>query len=263
MICTDHDLPYLKAIGHIVATTLRVMQSHVKAGITTLELDQIGEDVLTSHGARSAPRHVYQFPGATCICVNNETAHGIPSHRVLQDGDLINIDVSAVKDGYFSDTGASMVVGNHTPKRLATLLKTGQMALTHAMAVAKAGTPINHIGKAIQKVAHTHGYSVIRNLGSHGIGKTLHDEPTFIAHFFDPNDRRILKENQVITIEPFVSLGGSLAKETGDGWTLATKPNQLTVQFEHTLIITPNDPVILSVPSDPTTSTLPGITHPW
>ena len=237
------------------------MQSHVKPGITTLELDQIGEEVLISHGAISAPRQVYQFPGATCICVNNETAHGIPSNRVLRAGDLINIDVSAVKDGYFSDTGASMIVGDHTPKRIADLLAVGQAALTQAIAVAKAGTPINHIGKTIQKVAHSHGYTVIRNLGSHGIGKTLDDEPSFIAHFYDPHDTRYLKDNQVITIEPFVSLGGSIAKETGDGWTLATKPNQLTVQFEHTLIITTSDPVILTRLSDDS-PTLPETTHP-
>ena len=246
MISTETDLPHLKEIGHIVALTLQKMQAFARPGISTLELDQFGESILHQWGALSAPRVVYQFPGATCICVNHQTAHGIPSaNNILKEGDLINIDVSAVKNGYFSDTGASMVLGDPSPK-LSKLLATGQQALLNAMAVAKAGKPIHLIGKAIQATAQSNGFTIIRNLGSHGIGKTLHDEPAFIASYFDAADKRVLQPNQVITIEPFISLGATFAKETGDGWTLATKPKQLTVQFEHTLVVTDDYPIVLT-----------------
>ncbi|NBV42118.1 type I methionyl aminopeptidase [bacterium] len=243
---TQEDIDRLSAIGSIVSRTLQFMKESVRPGITTLELDQMGEAFMNSLGARSAPRLMYNFPGATCICVNHETAHGIPGPRVLKDGDLINIDVSAEKDGYFSDSGASMVVGSVVPPKFERLLKAGRESLENALRVARAGERINLIGKAIEATATAAGYSVIRNLGSHGIGKKLHDEPSFIAGFYDKSDQRVLEENQVITIEPFVSTGATRVREFGDGWTLITKPHQRTVQFEHTIIVTKSDPIILT-----------------
>ncbi len=243
---TNEDFDGLRAVGRVVALTLRHMMSIVKPGMSTLELDQLGESFLNGLGARSAPRLMYQFPGATCICVNNETAHGIPGKRIIQLGDLINIDVSAEMNGYYGDTGASMMVG--TPvEPFTSLLDTGRLALENALKTVRSGSYVNQIGKAIEDTAKRGGYSVIRNLGSHGIGTRLHDEPQFIAGYYDPNDRRILKKNTVITIEPFVSMGAVKARETGDGWTLVTKPHQFTVQFEHTLIVTDDGPLILTV----------------
>lgn len=245
MIATPDDIPKLREIGLIVGKTLAYMCQAVRPGMTTLELDQLGEAFLNSLGARSAPRLMYKFPGATCICVNNETAHGIPGDRVIRDGDLINIDVSAEKDGYFSDAGESLVVGGATGQ-LKLLLETGRRALANAIAVASAGNKLNLIGKAIEDTARQSGFSVIRNLGSHGIGNKLHEEPKFIQGYYDPNDRRVLEENVVITIEPFVSTGAVKARETGDGWTLVTKPHQKTVQFEHTMIVTAQGAVLMT-----------------
>lgn len=247
IVQSDEELMGLRAIGRVVAKTLRFMLEQAKPGVTTLALDQIGEAYLNELGARSAPRLMYNFPGATCICVNHETAHGIPGSKLIQQGDLINIDVSAEMNGFYGDTGASMVVGGPSPE-MKKLLDTGRLALENALKTVKSGSFVNQIGKAIEGTAKQSGYSVIRNLGSHGIGTRLHDEPQFIAGYYDPSDRRVLKKNMVITIEPFVSTGAVKARETGDGWTLVTKPHQRTVQFEHTLVVTDDGPMILTLP---------------
>ncbi|NDC83497.1 type I methionyl aminopeptidase [bacterium] len=245
MIATSNDIGPLKEIGKIVAETLKFMRESVTPGMTTLQLDQLGEDFMNSLGARSAPRLMYRFPGATCICVNHETAHGIPGTKVIRDGDLVNIDVSAEKNGYYSDAGESFVVGSPGPK-LATLLAAGRDALENAINIVRPGVKINQIGKAIEETASRAGFTVIRNLGSHGIGKKLHEEPQFIAGYYDAHDRRILEENVVITIEPFISMGAVRTRDSGDGWTLVTKPHQKTVQFEHTLIVTSDGPLIMT-----------------
>lgn len=246
MIATPSDIVKLKEIGEIVARTLAYMCQTAAPGMTTLELDQMGEAFLNSLGARSAPRLMYNFPGATCICVNNETAHGIPGSKKLRAGDLINIDVSAEKDGYYSDAGESLVIGEASG-RVKQLLMTGREALENAISVVRPSAPLNLIGKAIETTAKKAGFTVIRNLGSHGIGTRLHEEPKFIPGYYDPSDRRILEENCVITIEPFVSLGAVKARDTGDGWTLVTKPHQLTVQFEHTLVVGAAGPILMTV----------------
>ncbi len=245
MIATPTDIIKLREIGLIVAKTLDFMSKSVRPGMTTLALDQRGEDYLNSLGGRSAPRLMYQFPGATCICVNHETAHGIPGPRVIRDGDLINIDVSAEKDGYYSDAGASMCIGEPS-KQLSRLLDVGRLALENAIKIVRPGANLNLIGKAIEDTATRAGYTVIRNLGSHGIGNRLHEEPQFIAGYYDSADRRVLQENVVITIEPFISTGGVKARESGDGWTLSTKPHQKTVQFEHTMVVTADGPLLMT-----------------
>jgi len=246
MIATPEDIVKLREIGLIVGKTLDFMAKSVRPGMTTGELDRLGEDFMNALGARSAPRLMYQFPGATCICVNHETAHGIPGPRIIKEGDLINIDVSAEKDGYFSDAGASQVIGEPS-KQLAKLLAAGQLALENAIKAVKPGVRLNIIGKIIEETAAKAGFTVIRNLGSHGIGNKLHEEPQFIQGYYDPGDRRILEENVVITIEPFVSTGAVKAREIGDGWTLATKPHQKTVQFEHTMVVTADGPILMTL----------------
>lgn len=242
---TKEDIAKLKVIGKIVADTLKLMMNEAKVGMTTKELDNIGKEYLEKHNAHSAPLITYNFPGATCISVNEEIAHGIPSDRILSDGDLINIDVSAELEGYFADTGGSFVLGNSSidQKRV---MKATREALNAAMEVARAGTPLNQIGKAVEKVARKHGLKVIENLGSHGVGRALHEEPGFIANYYDPEDKRILKEGQVITIEPFLSTKTSWVKEASDGWTLLCDEGNLAAQYEHTMVITKNRPIIIT-----------------
>lgn len=180
--------------------------------MTTAELDELGRVYLESFGARSAPKLVYNFPGTTCISLNEDIAHGLPNQTILKEGDLVNIDVSAELNGYFADTGGSFVVGKSSELQKK-VMKAAREALNAAVSVAKAGAPINLIGKQIEKVARKHQLKVIKNLGSHGVGRALHEEPEFIAGFYDPEDRRILKEGQVITIEPFLSTKTEFIKE--------------------------------------------------
>lgn len=242
---TQNDIVKLQVIGKIVADTLKHMISEAKIGMTTLELDLIGAAYLEKFNAKSAPRLTYNFPGTTCISVNEDIAHGIPGDKVLRDGDIINIDVSAELDGYFADTGGSFVLGKSSNIQRKVMLATKE-ALNNAIAVATAGKPINLIGKAIEKVAKKYNLKIIENLGSHGVGRSLHEDPTFIAPYFDSSDHRLLKEGQVITIEPFLSTKTKWVKEANDGWTLFTEPGSVSAQYEHSMIITKNKPIILT-----------------
>jgi len=247
-INSEKDLEGLRKIGKIVARCLQYMQSKLEPGITTGELDAIGGAFLESHGARSAPKLTYGFPGNTCISVNEEAAHGIPGAKIIQAGDLVNIDVSAELDGYFADTGGSAIVPPESKLHLQ-ICTVARKALESAMREAYAGAKLNRIGFAIETEAVKHGLTVIENLGSHGVGRALHEEPEFIAGYYNKKDRRILRENQVITIEPFISSGAREVFENGDGWTLVTNPGIFTAQYEHTLVITKGKPLIMTLPA--------------
>tara|TARA_E500000305_G_scaffold111944_2_gene129780 strand:- start:14394 stop:15140 length:747 start_codon:yes stop_codon:yes gene_type:complete len=243
---TAEDLRELRKIGRIVAITLQEMMACTQPGVTTGELDLVGKALLESHGARSAPKLTYNFPGYTCISVNEEAAHGIPGKRVIQPGDVVNIDVSAEKNGYFADTGGTFVVPPGNPLK-DKLIASTQMALTEACHAARAGRPLNGIGKSIQKVAKQTGFRIIRNLCSHGVGRGLHEEPGEIPGYFVPGDTRVLHEGLVITIEPFLSTKSRIVTEGNDGWTLAGEAGNLSAQFEHTLVITKGKPILLTV----------------
>ncbi len=247
IVKTAQELEALKRIGKIVMQTVLLMGTHLKPGITTQEIDDIGRAYLTEHGARSAPELVYNFPGATCISVNNEVAHGIPGARVLQEGDMVNIDVSAELNGYFGDTGHSFVIGEPSPVQQHVMSVTRQ-ALQNAMAAVKAGALVSVIGQSIEATAKANGCSIIMNLGSHGVGKSLHEDPGFIPPYYDEDDRRILEEGMVITIEPFISNGAWKTQEASDGWTLYTAPEFITAQYEHSMVVTKTGVTILTNP---------------
>jgi methionyl aminopeptidase len=244
-IPSPDDVQALMRIGRIVAMTIEEMRRHLEPGITTKQLDDIGRAFLESHGARSAPELVYNFPGATCISVNDEAAHGVPGDRVIQAGDLVNIDVSAELGGFFSDSGASFPVPPITDAQQ-DLLDATQEALLRAMSVARAGRPIQMVGRVVEGVAKERGYTIIKNLGGHGIGKKLHQQPSFIPHFFDRKEKRRFVEGQVLTLEPFLAMGSKHVDEAADGWTLKTDNGGLSAQFEHTMIITRGEPIILT-----------------
>jgi methionyl aminopeptidase len=247
-INSEKDLEGLRKIGRIVARCLQQMQSKLEPGMTTAELDLIGGKFLEAHGARSAPKLTYNFPGFTCISVNEEAAHGIPGARVLRAGDLVNIDVSAELDGYFADTGGSAIMPPESKLHLQ-ICAAAKQALESAMREARAGAKLNRIGYAIETEAKRNGFTVIENLGSHGVGRALHEEPGFIPGYYDKRDKRVLHKNQVITIEPFISSGAREVVDTGDGWTLATPAGVFTAQYEHTIVITDGSPLVMTLPA--------------
>ncbi len=246
---TKEEMKKMRRIGKVVAETIEVMRDHLEPGITTGELDDIGRDVLERHGARSAPELVYDFPGATCISVNERAAHGIPGDLVVEPGDLVNIDVSAELDGFFADSGASFGVDPIDDAKQ-DLLDATKEALEKAMSMARHGRPIKLVGRVVQGMADERGYTVIRNLGGHGIGRKLHQRPSFIPHFFDRREKRRFQEGQVLTLEPFLAMGARRVEELDDGWTLRTENHGLVAQFEHTLVITRGEPIVLTRRSD-------------
>jgi methionyl aminopeptidase len=243
---SEKEIQYLKAIGRICAETLRKMTGAVRAGMTTRELDEIGRVFLEAEGARSAPQITYNFPTATCISVSPVIAHGIPNEHVLQEGELIHIDVSAERDGYYADTGASLVVSKRD-RNLEKLLDATKAALNKALHAAKAGNPLNGIGRSVQNEARKRGYNVIYDLTGHGIGRKLHENPKEILNFHNPNDERILNEGLVLAIEPFLTTGVGRVIEESDGWSLRTSDRAIAAQFEHTIVVTKNEPIILTL----------------
>ena len=247
-ITTEEQLEKLKAIGRICAVARDAMANAMRAGMTTAELDEIGAKILAENGAQSAPILTYDFPGHTCISVNEEIAHGIPGDRVLKEGDLVNIDVSAAKDGVFADCGASFVLGKGD-RRLETLCRDGKKAMWAGIGAVKSGAPLADIGNAIGKVAKRGGYTLIRNLASHGVGDSLHDQPGEIPTWPERSERRRISDGLVFTIEPFLSLGGHYAEQKSDDdeWTLVADPLAPCVQYEHTIVATPRGALVVTL----------------
>jgi len=241
----ERDVEALKRVGAIVAAARDAMGAQVAPGVTTAELDAIGKAILDRHGARSAPRLAYGFPGVTCISVNDRIAHGIPSRKcVLSVGDLVNIDVSAELDGYWADTGASYPVGAVSAQASA-LLQATRLALQDGMSQARAGAPLRNIGRAVERRAKQCGFKVIRNLCGHGVGRNIHEAPS-VPNTFDRQDRTMLRAGLVITIEPFLTLGSTMAVQDPDGWTLRSSDGSLGAQFEHTMIVTGRGPIVVT-----------------
>ncbi|GEO84035.1 MULTISPECIES: type I methionyl aminopeptidase [Alphaproteobacteria] len=246
IVSSEDDLNGLKEIGRICGNAVKIMGAALEPGITTRELDVIGRKVLEDAGAQSAPEFCYEFPGATCISVNEEVAHGIPGDRKIQAGDLVNIDVSGVKNGLFGDTGSSFIVPPVKPK-IEKLCRDGKRAMWVGLGQVRTGHPMAAIGNAIGTFARKNRYTLIQNLASHGIGHSLHEEPKELSTWPDPDETRIMEEGLVFTIEPFLSLGGLWAEDGDDPWTLYSEPKAPTVQFEHTIVVTKNGPIILTL----------------
>jgi methionyl aminopeptidase len=243
-IDSEKDLLGLMKIGKIAGTALHLMLEQVRPGITTAELDAIGAEYLKAHGAQSAPIVTYKFPGATCISINDEAAHGIPGSRVIREGDLVNVDVSAVLDGYFADTGASIAVPPTTALQQQ-LLDCAHTALEKGLAAATAGKPISDIGKAMEGHVRRCGFRIIRDLPGHGVGRKLHEAPS-VPGYYEKKAKTIMKEGMVFTIEPFVSVKASHIFTAPDHWTLKTMDGSLAAQFEHTVVITGGSPILVT-----------------
>ncbi|MDD7972668.1 type I methionyl aminopeptidase [Roseinatronobacter alkalisoli] len=247
-ITHQDELDGLKKIGRIVANTMHTMAAAMEPGMTTRELDGIGRKLLEQAGAVSAPQATYDFPGTTCISVNEEIAHGIPGDRKLASGDLVNIDVSASLNGYFADTGATFGLGAVCPS-LVRLCRDGKRAMQIGIAQVGHDKPLADIGNAIGKFASKRGYTLIRNLASHGVGKALHEYPEEVATWPTKGDKRRMHDGLVLTVEPFLSRGGMWAMSgKDDAWTLFSEPPAPVVQYEHTVVATRRGAIVITLP---------------
>ncbi len=243
------DLAGLKRIGWIVAETLRTMARSVMPGMKTVELDAIGAGVLRRHGAASTPQREYGFPGVTCISLNDEAVHGIPGDRRIQPGDLVKIDVEADADGYVADAARTVVV-DPGPTHGFGLAFCARSAFWKALLVARAGEPIRSIGRVVENEVRRYGYSVIRELTGHGVGRKAH-EPPMVPNYDEPLCRGTLTEGLVLTIEPVISAGSGRPVEGGDGWTVRTFDGGLSAHYEETIVITGDHPIVLTAAAGP------------
>jgi len=236
----------MQKASEAVAYTLKEMVNYARSGMSTKELDEFGGSILSGFGAKSAPRLTYGFPGWTCISVGDEFCHGIPrDRRILKEGDLINIDVSAELDGYWADNGGSFVLGKDVHQHQK-LVDASKDILRNAISNIKGGVKIADIGHLMETEARKHGYKVIKNLGGHGIGRGLHEEPHDLMNYKNRFDQRRFKKNSVVAIETFISTSSTHAVELKDGWTMVGNNGGYMAQHEHTIVVTNGKPIILT-----------------
>jgi methionyl aminopeptidase len=230
----------------IVGMALRAMTAEVRAGATTGELCEIGSRVLAAHGARSSPPMVYGFPGDVCISVNDEVVHGIPGDRVIQPGDLVKLDLTAEKGGYHTDSAVSVEVPPVSSNGKAhELVHCAERAFRQALGAARAGNRTKDIGRAVERQVGRRGFHVIKELGGHGIGRTIHELPS-VPNYADFSAQHKLTEGLVITIEPIIAVGTGEVTLDKDGWTYRTADGSLSAHYEHTIVITRGEPVLLT-----------------
>jgi len=245
-ISVESELIGMKKVSEVVAYTLKEMKDYARPGISTKQLDDYGAKILMDFGANSAPFKTYKFPGWTCISVENEFCHGIPSaNRILREGELINIDVSAELDGFWSDNGASFVLGEDIYGHQK-LVHASKEILKKALSNIKGGVKVSDIGHLIETEAKKRGYKVIKNLTGHGIGRSLHEEPSEIANFKDRFNLTRFKKNSVVAIETFISTHSNYAVTSNDGWTMVGDRGGFMAQHEHTIVVTDHKPIILT-----------------
>lgn len=244
------ELIGMKKASEAVALTLKAMRNYAKPGMTTKELDDFGAKFLSEFGAKSAPYLTYGFPGCTCISVNNEFCHGIPSaKRVLKEGDLVNIDVSAELDGFWSDNGGSFVLGQDINQQQS-LIEASREILHKAIYNIKGGVRISDIGHIMETEAKKRGFRVIKNLGGHGIGRSLHEQPDELLNYRNRFDQRRFKKNSVVAIETFIATTSSYTMELNDGWTMVGNKGGFMAQHEHTIVVTEGKPIVLTEMND-------------
>jgi methionyl aminopeptidase len=245
-IQTPADYEGLRRVGRIVHLVLDLIERQVQPGVSTGELDRRAATLVTACGARSAPAMVYGFPGTVLISVNDEIVHGIPGSRRLARGDLVKLDVTLEKDGYMADAARTVLVeaGERTPRRLKACV---EAAFQAALSVARAGTRVNEIGRTVDRTVRSYGFAVVRGLAGHGIGRTIHEPPS-VPNEYDPRLTDVLTEGLVLTIEPMISAGSNRPVEDPDGWTLRTSDRSWAAHHEHTLVITRQQPLVLTAP---------------
>ncbi|WP_261509783.1 type I methionyl aminopeptidase [Chryseobacterium paludis] len=245
-ITNESELIGMQKASEAVAYTLKEMINYAQPGMTTKDLDEYGAKILSDFGAKSAPYLTYGFPGWTCISVDNEFCHGIPTEeRILKEGDLINIDVSAELNGFWADNGGSFIIGKDINQHQK-LVDASKAILEKAISNIKGGVKIADIGFLMETEAKKRGFRVIKNLAGHGIGRSLHEQPDELFNYKNRFDSRRFKKNSVVAIETFISTSSNLAVELNDGWTMVGNNGGYMAQHEHTIVVTDGKPIILT-----------------
>lgn len=247
-IKTPAEIAKMRKAGRVVADILSEIEASIKPGITTLDIDRIAEQMLHEYGALSSFKGYRGFPNVVCVAVNDEVVHGIPGPRTLDEGDIIGIDFGAIVDGYHGDSAITVPVGQ-VSSEAERLLRVTREALFAGIRMAVAGNRLTDISHAIQQHAERNGFSVVRELVGHGIGREMHEEPQ-VPNFGKPGKGPILKEGMTLAIEPMVNAGGYQVEALWDHWTIVTKDHSLSAHFEHTVAITSKDPEILTLRRD-------------
>ncbi|WP_290611239.1 type I methionyl aminopeptidase [Arsukibacterium sp. UBA3155] len=250
-IKTAAEIEKMRVAGRLAAEVLEMIGPHVQAGVTTDELNTLCHDyIVNQQQGIPAPLNYHGFPKSICTSVNQVICHGIPNDKALKEGDIVNIDITVIKDGYHGDTSKMFVVGK--PSIMAErLIRVTQECLYLALKLVKNGVRLGDIGHVIQQHAEKHSYSVVREYCGHGIGAVFHEDPQ-VLHYGKPGTGEVLKTGMCLTIEPMINAGGRHSKMLKDGWTVVTKDRSLSAQFEHTLLVTDDGCEILTLRSDET-----------
>lgn len=229
------DLASMRAVGRLVAEAIREMRAAVAPGMTTEQLDAVGERYLRRHGARSAPQLTYDFPGFNCISVNDEIVHGVPGPRVLEPGDVVKIDVTAELDGYIADSAITVVIPPATT-RAHNLIQSAKAAFKRAARIAAANVRVAELGREVEEEVERWGHAVVHEMCGHGVGRALHEPPS-VPNFFSPFTPGRLADGMVIALEPIICESATPVIEAADGWTIRTANGCLAAHHEHTLLV--------------------------
>jgi len=244
IIKTDAQIELIRKAGHIVAETLKMLESEVKPGVKTSELDSMAEDFIRSKGAKPAFKGYHNFPATACISIDEEVVHGIPGNRELKEGQIVSIDLGAIVDGYYGDSAATFPVGEVSAEKMR-LMEVTKKALMEGLVKVKAGVKLGLVSNTIQKVVEEAGFSVVRDMVGHGVGKQLHEDPQ-VPHFGPADSGPVLQKGMVLAIEPMVNVGDYRINQKADGWTIVTADGKASAHFEHTVAVTENGVDILT-----------------
>ena len=248
-IKTPAEIEKMRVAGRLAAEVLEMIGEYVKPGVTTEELDRICHDYIVNvQQAIPAPLNYKGFPKSICTSINHVVCHGIPNDKPLKGGDILNVDITVIKDGYHGDTSKMFQVGS-TPEWADKLCRVTQECMYKAIALVKPGTRLGDIGEVIQKHAEKQGYSVVREYCGHGIGAVFHEEPQ-VVHYGRAGTGMELKQGMCFTIEPMINQGRAETRLLGDGWTAITKDRKLSAQWEHTILVTADGYEVLTLRSE-------------
>jgi len=244
-IKTDAQINLMRRAGKIVAETLEFVEKNLKPGMMTAEIDRIAEEFILSKGAKPAFKGYHGFPAATCISIDDEVVHGIPGKRVLVEGQIVSVDLGAIFDGFYGDSARTFPIGEISEEKKK-LLEVTKRSLEVGIAEVRAGNKLGRVSNAIQRSAESAGFSVVRDLVGHGIGRAMHEEPQ-IPNYGSANEGPVLASGMVLAIEPMVNIGTYKVQTKADGWTIVTIDGLPSAHFEHTVAVTNIDADILTI----------------